>query len=274
MSLKSFLKQNLNYSDDRVTLIELSVKQPNELLESLDELNENSDLLRKAQLTENELRSFRVETIKLKKLLLDFELVLVENEDSLNDKQTEDQDFEKIFQDFKRKNQNSYEQCEIKLMKEAFKKRIEQLKSGKTESGVVSLMSIVKSGPLSLIFKNLSFPKEPVFKSIISSSDEIVGYLKSFDNVYISNAAGGALMFGVLMCYSVGKNFYSYYKGEIDKKQILKFLTIDAVCYGVTTSVSTATAIIGALLGGICLGAIGPFTGTLIGSCIGICVTR
>ena len=74
-------------------------------------------------------------------------------------------------------------------------------------------------------------------------------------------------------CY-VGKNFYSYYKGDIDKKQILKFLTIDAVCYGVTTSVSTATAIIGALLGGICLGAIGPFTDTLIGSCIGICVTR
>jgi hypothetical protein len=67
MSLKSFLKQNLNYSDDRVTLIERWVKKPNELLESLDELNENSDLLRKAQLTENEIRSFRAETIKLKK---------------------------------------------------------------------------------------------------------------------------------------------------------------------------------------------------------------
>ena len=129
--------------------------------------------------------------------------------------------------------------------------------------------SVANSNQIGDLFKKLIAEnplnyKSTIFRSVLSSSDEIIEYFRSFDGILKSEMIGAGIMFGVLMCFTIKKNFVSLYKGEINVKQFLKFLSTDAAAYGVTTACATAGAIMAGLLGPG-----GAAIGTVLGGIIG-----
>ena len=272
MDLKKFLIEKFNFSSDRASLLARLVTNPNDLLTSLDELTNKEDEIKAVGLNNQEIIEFKINIndMKITALACQNFFIRLPNLSSQTNEMTSDEEdrlFEEFITYFREKYSQQFDELKRETYRLIFEQKLKEFIKQRKSNGIVSL-----AGGLGLaattfgkIFQQIPQKLPGILtENILTYGDEALSYLTNFDGL-LSHAGGALIMFGIMMSFSIYKNFRDFLNKRISLKQFLKFVAVDAAAYGVTTGCATAGSFVGGLIGTF----FGPGLGTLIGSLIG-----
>jgi len=216
MNLGQLLIESFKISSERAALIVKQVKKPKNVLESLDELKGKKEQLEKIGMSQKEINDLFVQINRWKISLLTLDNFFIENESNNDEATTSNNDihdeneavlFENFIDYYKKAHKAEFDDQHIEILKSAFKQKLKEMKT-KEKKSLVTFGSIIGSNAISNLVKSLALNKMPMVigKNALSFGDELVSYLGTLDIVK-SHAVGAVVMFSLMMCFSIGKNF-------------------------------------------------------------------
>jgi hypothetical protein len=193
------------------------------VFESLDELKGKKEQLENIGMSQKEISDLFIQINIWKISILTLDNFFIENDSNNNEATTSNNDihdedeavlFENFIEYYKKTHKTQFDDQHVEMLKSAFKQKLKDMKT-KEKKSLVTFSSILGSNAISNVVQSFVINKIPmcIAKNALTFGDELVSYLGTLDIVK-SHAIGAAVMFSLMMCFSIGKNFVRLCKKE------------------------------------------------------------